>query len=1050
MRLPRAWRRWFDLRVVSGLFRAPVPWLEYVEDYFAQRYNSNGDPEPFSRGILAFAVGYCPARQIAEKYIQAPHPEGGIVRITEPDFLGALDWIDYGIREMSSSDRRKSKKEAIFYCCALGEFSAFLDLAGADEAALQCIEHSIEFGREYAAKWVHDKRLDKLNQVQALYLARAGRYEEAIQRYPSKGILHAIQNMGGGGSTPGAMIDMLPYVQAVIENARDPNGRCGADDLEYANRWLSDFYFSSGSYADMMAINMIDIIGGKIGKKKDRNAVTAYLHFAVGALEGGLVDYAKSALSTAYRMAEKVLSHHVDANANLFYQIFFTYFQIYLLEPNLEEASFVLDRALDFLNERVDAQRAKRGENAAIALVDVDAREQIMLYKAGLLSAQGEQSEALRFSDWVADSHGKRRRNRADGCKDVFDRFYMEALAFNVLAILRAEGGRTPRADGQIRAMLRESVHITEDLKLITLDHARADAICDMQDWANLIFSYWVEFPDHTISAEDLYQFELNTKNIDPHIRCLQNRALQSGGGPSERDAVDRERRDLWGNYQKEAFESDSFKTKRKQFLDKQTALDIKRYQLLKVSEYELPCFEPRALQERLGGRRAVLEFRKFVNHKLFPNAAEPICSEPWYGAFFITEDSVAFKPLESAQEIETAVSELLADIQDAGLLDSETVSAAKLSRAEEALLGPFREELAQIGELYIVPDNELYKVPFELMPMWGGERWPVGIKICYLTSAQSILRNRGISGSYRSIRIIADPEFRIEDGHGGKSAARSSDPAAKVPESVRSALLESGISALKYTGLEAEAIEKAFADNHGSVETVRGRDARKDNVFTAPVDILHFATHGFAILNQLEESSREPSRPDGFLHSERARRIAASDNALLRCGLLLSGVDNWLDGAEADGFGNGILTGLDILSESLADYQLVVLSACGTGKGTITYSGEGIEGLRSAFELAGVPVLVCTLWDVDDFATALFMTEFYRGLQRGGAPLPALQAAKRALQSMTYADLERKGFQTQADSLFQRRMALSKAEKPFAHPRYWASFILHGAALEA
>lgn len=511
----------------------------------------------------------------------------------------------------------------------------------------------------------------------------------------------------------------------------------------------------------------------------------------------GQVDYAKSALSTAYRMAEEVLSHYVDENANLFYQTFFTYFQIYLLEPNLEEASFVLNRALEFLNERVDAQRAKRGENTAIALVDVDAREQIMLYKAGLLSAQGERLEALRFSDWVADSHGERRRKRADGCRDVFDRFYMEALAFSVLAILRAEGGRTPRADGQIGEMLRESVHIAEDLKLITLDHARADAICDMQDWANLIFSYWVEFPDHTISAEDLYQFELNTKNIDPHIRFLQNRALQSGGGPSERDAVNRERRELWGNYQKEA-------------------------------------------------------------------------------------------------------------------------------------------------------------------------------------------------------------------------------------------------------------IEKAFAANHGSVEVVRGRDARKDNVFAAGADILHFATHGFAILNQLEESSREPGRPDGFLHSERARRIASSDNALLRCGLLLSGVDNWLRGAEADGFGNGILTGMDILSESLGDYRLVVLSACGTGQGAAAYSGEGIEGLRSAFELAGVPVLVCTLWDVDDFATALFMAEFYRDLQRGGSPLSALQAAKCALQSMTYADLEREGFQTQADSLFQRRMALSKEERPFAHPRYWASFILHGAALEA
>lgn len=178
-----------------------------------------------------------------------------------------------------------------------------------------------------------------------------------------------------------------------------------------------------------------------------------------------------------------------------------------------------------------------------------------------------------------------------------------------------------------------------------------------------------------------------------------------------------------------------------------------------------------------------------------------------------------------------------------------------------------------------------------------------------------------------------------------------------------------------------------------------------------------------------------------------RVKQIAASNDALLRCGLLLSGADNWLNGVEADGFGNGILTGMDILSENLAEYQLVVLSACGTGQGTAPYSGEGIEGLRSAFELAGVPILVCTLWEVDDFATALFMAEFYQELQHNGVPLSALYMAKRTLQGITYAELEHRGFQSQADSLFEEHMALSKEERPFAHPRYWAGFILHGAA---
>lgn len=142
-----------------------------------------------------------------------------------------------------------------------------------------------------------------------------------------------------------------------------------------------------------------------------------------------------------------------------------------------------------------------------------------------------------------------------------------------------------------------------------------------------------------------------------------------------------------------------------------------------------------------------------------------------------------------------------------------------------------------------------------------------------------------------------------------------------------------------------------------------------------------------------------------------------------------MAGADNWLHGAEVDGFGNGILTGMDILSEDIAEYQLVVLSVCSTGQGVVPYSGEGIEGLRSTFELAGVPVLICTLWDVDDFATALFMTELYQKLQRVGTPLLALYTAKQVLRSMSYTEIECRGFWMQADSLFGEHMALSRVE---------------------
>jgi CHAT domain-containing protein len=74
------------------------------------------------------------------------------------------------------------------------------------------------------------------------------------------------------------------------------------------------------------------------------------------------------------------------------------------------------------------------------------------------------------------------------------------------------------------------------------------------------------------------------------------------------------------------------------------------------------------------------------------------------------------------------------------------------------------------------------------------------------------------------------------------------------------------------------------------------------------------------------------------------------------------------------------------LTSSEIADLKLkadlVVLSACSTGKGDIT--GDGVIGLSRSLFLAGVPSVMVSLWDVDDAATAQLMTAFYRHWQGG------------------------------------------------------------------
>ncbi|MEO1211421.1 MAG: CHAT domain-containing protein [Cyanobacteria bacterium J06638_20] len=108
----------------------------------------------------------------------------------------------------------------------------------------------------------------------------------------------------------------------------------------------------------------------------------------------------------------------------------------------------------------------------------------------------------------------------------------------------------------------------------------------------------------------------------------------------------------------------------------------------------------------------------------------------------------------------------------------------------------------------------------------------------------------------------------------------------------------------------------------------------------------------------------------------------------------------------------DGLLTAAEILAVRL-QADLVVLSACDTGRGDIT--DDGINGLSRAFIMAGVSSVVVSLWAVPDAPTAELMTEFYRQLQQG---------------------------QNKAQAL---RQAMLTIMKTYPEPRNWSAFTLVG-----
>ncbi len=105
-------------------------------------------------------------------------------------------------------------------------------------------------------------------------------------------------------------------------------------------------------------------------------------------------------------------------------------------------------------------------------------------------------------------------------------------------------------------------------------------------------------------------------------------------------------------------------------------------------------------------------------------------------------------------------------------------------------------------------------------------------------------------------------------------------------------------------------------------------------------------------------------------------------------------------------------LYGLDLNS------KLVVLSACQTGLGRFK-KGEGVLSLAHAFQYAGVPAMVYSLWSIDDQQTNWLIEEFYKELEQGKSISEALRAAKKNYL-MTYSE-------------------------ELSHPYYWGGMIMMG-----
>jgi CHAT domain-containing protein/Tfp pilus assembly protein PilF len=352
----------------------------------------------------------------------------------------------------------------------------------------------------------------------------------------------------------------------------------------------------------------------------------------------------------------------------------------------------------------------------------------------------------------------------------------------------------------------------------------------------------------------------------------------------------------------------------------------------------------------------------------------------------------------------------------------AEKEARAALQGLSRFLLQPLARHIDRAEHWVISPDAALWLVPWAALPLADGSYAIEKHPISHVVSGRDLVLppRKGATGAPL---ILADPDFdrrppRASQGRTAVLGRGSAVSAERLPLFAR----------LPGTAAEARAIApllKRLAGNEPVVRT--GKEAREEVIKAARQPrLVVLSTHGFFLEDQEDAIVPLPgphaARGIKLVEQEqprsRKRQGKVLENPLLRCGLALAGANHRLQTPE--GNDDGILTGLEIVGIDLRGTELVVLSACETGLGRVR-NGEGVAGLRQAFQLAGARAVLATLWQIPDAETTELMQGFF-------AHLASKQNKAEALR------------QAQLDLIGKRR-----TRGKSAHPFYWAAFTLTG-----
>jgi CHAT domain-containing protein len=304
--------------------------------------------------------------------------------------------------------------------------------------------------------------------------------------------------------------------------------------------------------------------------------------------------------------------------------------------------------------------------------------------------------------------------------------------------------------------------------------------------------------------------------------------------------------------------------------------------------------------------------------------------------------------------------------------------------------------------KLIICPAGDLSFIPFEVVRNSNtGKLLVEDYEIIYTPSATVLVKQRAEPKKVFKKNILAFGDAKYSLRKDSSFPVKSIEDVKRMQLAVHNSISKNENLDYAFAGMQGEEPMKYLIGTKNEVDAIKllvpKTDVRMDAMMTE---------------NELKKLSKS-----GALNDYKVIHLAshASVHPYI---FELSSIAMSVNESPVDGE-DGMIT-VDEMKELDMNPELVMLSACQTGLGRLT-TGDTVQGLNNSLLLAGADATLTSLWSVNDYATSIFVKEFYDRVFNDNVPY------KTAVTQV------------------KREFLAGKFGEELKHPEYWAPFIYYG-----